>query len=85
MMGGELVQPPRFIYYGLKRLELMLIRVYQPKGHLCISELMGQPEKNVWEKPANVLFQEISMTLPQKVLWFDPPIPLEIPVLVHTG
>ena len=26
-----------------------------PVHHLCISELMGQPDKNVWEKAANVL------------------------------
>ena len=34
----------------------------------------------------NVLFQKISIPLPRKVFWFEPPTPLEIPVYkLHTS
>ena len=37
---------------------------------VCISELLGQPEKNVWEKAADALLTRISEGL-------EPPIPLK--------
>ena len=49
-----------------------------PVHHLCISELMGQPDKNVWEKAANVLpTRKYPYPFLRSVFfWFEPPIPL---------